>query len=75
LSGDDGVYVGAEEPTDEAIKVWIDLTEEADKIPTKISELENDSGFITEIPEEYATKEFVNTAIQNALEVVENGTY
>ena len=80
------VHIGAEEPTGEEV-VWIDLTEEADTIPTKTSELENDSGFITEIPEEYAkktdipsidglaTEEYVNTAIQNALEVVENGTY
>ena len=92
------VHIGAEEPTGEEV-VWIDTTEEADKIPTKTSELENDSGFLTEIPEEYAkktdipdvsnlakksdipsidglaTEEYVNTAIQNALEVVENGTY
>ena len=60
------VHIGSEEPTGEET-IWIDPTEEPDKIPTKTSELENDSG--------YATEEFVNTAIQNALEVVENGTY
>lgn len=49
------VHIGAEEPTGEET-IWIDTTEEADKIPTKLSELENDSGFITEIPEEYAKK-------------------
>lgn len=38
-------------------------------IPTKVSELENDEGYITEIPEEYATKEDVNTAIENNKEV------
>ena len=99
VAGAQEVHIGAEEPTDEDVVVWIDTTEEADKIPTKTSELENDSGFITEIPEEYAkktdipdisnlakksdipsidglaTEEYVNTAIQNALEVVENGTY
>lgn len=95
------VHIGTEEPTGEEV-VWIDPTEEADTIPTKTSQLENDSkfanedyvnnkiqesGFITEIPEEYAkktdipsidglaTEEYVDTAIQNALEVVENGTY
>lgn len=107
------IHIGAEEPTGEEV-IWIDTTEEPDKFPTKTSELENDSkfaneeyvnrkiqesGFITEIPEEYAkktdipdvsdlakksdipsidglaTEEYVNTAIQNALEVVENGAY
>ncbi len=42
------VHVGTEEPTDENIVIWIDPSEEADKIPTKTSELENDSNFITE---------------------------
>ena len=49
------VHIGAKEPTGEEV-VWIDITEEAEKFPTKTSELENDSGFITEIPEEYAKK-------------------
>ena len=44
------VHIGEEEPTNEEV-IWIDPTEEADKIPTKTSELENDSGFITEIPD------------------------
>ena len=60
------IHIGAEEPTGEEV-LWIDLTEEADTIPTKTSQLENDSGYVNE--------EYVNTAIQNALEVVENGTY
>lgn len=38
-------------------------------IPTKVSELENDEGYITEIPDEYATKEGVSTAIANNKEV------
>lgn len=38
-------------------------------IPAKVSELENDEGYITEIPEEYAMKEDVNTAIENNKEV------
>ena len=29
-------------------------------VPTKVSELENDSGFITDIPEEYITEEELN---------------
>jgi hypothetical protein len=40
------VHIGADEPTDEDVVIWIDPTEEADKIPTKTSELENDSGFL-----------------------------
>lgn len=42
------VHVGENEPTDEDVVIWIDLTEEADKIPTKTSELENDSKFVDE---------------------------
>jgi hypothetical protein len=36
-------------------------------IPTKVSELENDEGYITEIPEGYATKDDVNEAIADAI--------
>lgn len=144
ISGAKEVHIGTDEPTGDEV-IWIDPSEEADKIPTKTSELENDSkfvneefvtnkiaeaelsggdvdlsdyakktdipdvsGFITEIPSEYVTEteldkkgyltehqdlreyakktdipsvdefvteEYVNTAIQNVLEVVENGTY
>ena len=49
------VHIGPEEPTGEE-EVWFDTSEEPDKIPTKTSELENDSGFVDE--------EFVNTKIQ-----------
>ena len=47
------VYVGNQEPTDPNIKIWIDTTESSDteedfiKIPTKLSELEDNMGFIT----------------------------
>ena len=51
------IYVGDTEPTDENIKMWIDTssssseddTESDDyiEIPTKLSELENNMGFIT----------------------------
>lgn len=36
-------------------------------IPTKVSELENDEGYITEIPEGYATKDDVSEAIAEAI--------
>lgn len=39
------VHIGSEEPTGEE-EIWIDTSEEAEKNPTKTSELENDSGFI-----------------------------
>lgn len=107
------VHIGTNEPTGDEV-IWIDPSEEADIIPTKTSQLENDSKFVnedyvdkkiseinvedidlseyakkTDIPdvsnlakkseipsiEGLATEEYVNTAIQNALEVVENGTY
>ncbi|MBQ8044651.1 MAG: hypothetical protein IJ272_11015 [Clostridia bacterium] len=41
------VYVGTDEPTEESVEVWIDPSGEADKIPRKVSELENDLGFTT----------------------------
>lgn len=52
------VYIGSEEPTDEDVVIWVDPSEEADKIPTKTSELENDSGFVNE--------EYVNNKIAEA---------
>lgn len=36
-------------------------------VPTKISELNNDSGFITEIPEEYVTQETLTTEVHSAI--------
>ena len=50
------VHIGAEEPTGEE-KIWIDPNGEADKIPTKTSELENDSGFIEDIGTFYTWEE------------------
>ncbi len=47
-NGESGVYIGTEPPTDPSINVWINPEGNADKIPTKTSELENDSGFISE---------------------------
>ena len=49
-SGEGGVkevHVGTDEPTGEET-IWIDPSEEADVIPTKTSELENDSKFVDE---------------------------
>lgn len=60
------VHIGTDEPAGEEV-IWIDPSEEADEIPTKTSQLVNDSKFVNE--------EYVDTAIQNALEVVENGSY
>lgn len=42
-----GVYYGTEEPTEEPHPVWIDPTGDPVVIPTKTSELTNDSGFLT----------------------------
>ena len=41
------VHIGTDEPTGEEV-IWIDPNGEADVIPTKISELENDSKFVDE---------------------------
>jgi len=46
--GDNGVWVGSNEPADEQYRVWIDENGEESTIPTKVSQLINDSGFITE---------------------------
>ena len=34
-------------------------------VPTKVSELINDSGYMTEIPEDYATKDYVDDKVAN----------
>ena len=52
-------YIGNEEPTDESITVWIEPNGEAAGIPTKTSQLINDSGFVDET--------FVDNAIANAI--------
>lgn len=53
---DSEVYVGPDEPTDPNVKVWIKTPTEGETdedipevvgIPTKVSELENDKGFIS----------------------------
>jgi hypothetical protein len=46
--GDNGVWVGSNEPADEQYTIWIDENGEESTIPTKTSQLENDSNFITE---------------------------
>lgn len=48
--------VSTTEPVDESVTVWINPEGDPLVIPTKTSELTNDSGFITNIPEEYKTK-------------------
>lgn len=46
------VHIGTDEPTGDEV-IWIDPSEEADVIPTKTSQLENDSKFVNE---EYVDK-------------------
>lgn len=53
------IYIGQEEPKDESVEVWIEPEGEATGIPSKTSELENDSGFVDET--------FVKNAITNAI--------
>ena len=67
--GESGVYLGEEEPTDNAYNVWIKPSEgeNVEEPLIKISQLENDMKYVTE--------SYVETAISKALEVVENGSY
>ena len=44
-TGSNGVYVGSNIPTDPDVNVWVDTDEESASIPTKTSDLTNDSGF------------------------------
>ena len=46
-NGKNTVYVGSEPPTDDFYNVWINENGEQSTIPTKTSDLTNDSGFIT----------------------------
>lgn len=57
--GNNEVYIGTNEPTEESVEIWINPNGEATTIPTKTSELENDSGFLTEHQDlsSYALKE------------------
>lgn len=43
------------------------ISKAENKVPTKVSELENDEGYITEIPDNLATKEEVSEAIAEAI--------
>lgn len=43
------------------------INEMARLIPTNVSELKNDKGYLTEIPDGYATKEDVGEAIAEAI--------
>ena len=56
--GDNGVWVGSEEPTDEQYRVWIDENGEETTVPTKTSDLINDNQF--------ASESYVKNAIANA---------
>ena len=47
MDGSSGVYVGSQTPTDPDVNVWIDPSGTATTIPTKTSDLTNDSGFLT----------------------------
>lgn len=78
-AGESGVYVGSTEPTDEDVLVWINpdgeateglLTqEEMEEYVAK--ELENVNVDLSD----YYTKEETISAINEALGVIENGTY
>lgn len=61
------VYVGTDEPTSEDCKIWVNPNGEASTIPTKTSELTNDSNFIT--------TEEMNQAISNAIGTTLGGSY
>lgn len=45
--GDSGVWIGQYEPLDGDYNVWIDPVSTPGTIPTKVSELTNDAGYIT----------------------------
>lgn len=66
--GESGVYVGTSEPSSE-YDVWIDPTGDSTSVPTKTSELENDSS--------YTTKEYVDSlmnGVETQLdEIIEGG--
>lgn len=60
-------YVGETEPTNASVQVWINPEGEPIGIPTKTSDLVNDSGFVTE--------SYVNQAISTAITDVLGGSY
>lgn len=46
--GKSGVWVGENEPDNEQYNVWVDPLSSPTNVPTKVSQLENDTGYITE---------------------------
>lgn len=70
-TGDSGVYIGTEQPTDDEVNVWIDPDAEGLVIPTKTSDLINDSGFITSIPSEYVTETELEDSLGKRVDEVE----
>lgn len=76
IMGDGNIEV--KEGMTEAEKSEINAKIDNIVIPTKVSELENDEGYITEIPEGYATKDDVSEAVSGkqdalTLTVKDNG--
>lgn len=61
-TGDSGVYIGTSAPADSNKTVWIDTDDSSSiTIPTKTSELTNDSGFVTSnYLNSYATISYVD---------------
>lgn len=58
--GDSGVWVGQYEPLDGDYNVWIDPVSTPGTIPTKISELTNDVGYITDADVPSKTSDLIN---------------
>ena len=64
--GKSGVWVGPSEPVDEQYNVWVDPIGTAGTVPTKVSQLENDLGFITtEGLSNYYTKSQIDTTLSS----------
>lgn len=62
--GKSGVWVGPSEPVDDQYNVWVDPEGTAGTVPTKVSQLENDLGFITtEGLSNYYTKSEIDAMI------------
>ncbi len=72
----DEVYVGTTQPTDNNIKIWVNPEEQIEYALK--SDIPDTTGFTTMAAVEekgYQTQEQVTTLINNALGVIENGTY
>ena len=73
-TGDSGVYYGTTTPTDPDVTVWIDPSGTGISIPSKTSDLTNDSGFVNATSAAAAAPVQSINGLTGAVELFESGS-